>query len=238
MYAARIFRARMNSTEGTVAPVILFEDAWMLAVSKPAGMPVQSDPTGDVDLVSWLRDQLKDPGIQLVHRIDRPVSGVVLLARSPEALPVLHAMFRERRMQKHYWAIVEGRVQLAGTLMLEHSLEHDQRSHRSNVIKGSEEGTARTHVRVVAQGDRYTLVEAVPEGGAFHQIRAQLGAWGHPIKGDVKYGARRGEKDRSIGLHARSLRFVHPFTGTDMSIAAPCPATPLWSALVAAIPAG
>ena len=97
---------------------------------------------------------------------------------------------------------------------------------------------SRTWIHLLATGDRYTLVEAIPEGGAFHQIRAQLGAWGHPIKGDVKYGARRGEKDWSIALHARSLRFVHPFTGVDVSIEAPAPPGTLWSALVAAVPAG
>lgn len=228
----------MNSTEGATAPVILLEDPWMLAVLKPAGMPVQADPTGDVDLVSWLRTQRKELGIELVHRIDRPVSGVVLLSRSPEALPVLHAMFRERSMQKHYWAIVEGSVPMTGPIVLEHSLKHDQRSHRSKVVSASGETGSRTQVRPLAQGDRYTLVEAVPEGGAFHQIRAQLSAWGHPIKGDVKYGARRGEKDRSIALHARSVRFVHPFTGVDINITAPYPTGTLWSALTAGIPAG
>lgn len=228
----------MSSTEGAATPVVLFEDAWMLAVSKPAGMPVQADPTGDMDLVSWLRTQRKELGVDLVHRIDRPVSGVVLLSRSTEALPALHAMFRERSMQKHYWAIVEGSVPMNDPIVLEHSLKHDQRSHRSKVVGASAEAASRTQVRPLAKGDRYTLVEAIPEGGAFHQIRAQLGAWGHPIKGDVKYGARRGEKDRSIALHARSLRFVHPFTGEDISISAPCPIGTLWSALTAAIPMG
>jgi len=228
----------MSSIEGTAAPVVLFEDAWMLAVSKPAGMPVQADPTGDIDLVGWLRTHRKEPGIELVHRIDRPVSGVVLLSRSAEALPMLHELFRERRMHKHYWAIVEGSVKMTAPMVLEHSLKHDQRTHRSKVVGTSPEAGSRTHVRLLAAGDRYTLVEAIPEGGAFHQIRAQLSAWGHPIKGDVKYGARRGEKDRSIALHARSLRFVHPFTGEDVAIKAPAPTGTLWSALVVAVPAG
>lgn len=228
----------MSSIEGTAAPVVLFEDAWMLAVSKPAGMPVQADPTGDIDLVGWLRTHRKEPGIELVHRIDRPVSGVVLLSRSSEALSVLHELFRERRMHKHYWAIVEGSVKMTAPLVLEHSLKHDQRTHRSKVVGASPESGSRTQVRLLATGDRYTLIEAMPEGGAFHQIRAQLSAWGHPIKGDVKYGARRGEKDRSIALHARSLRFVHPFTGRNVSINATVPTGALWSALVAAVPAG
>jgi 23S rRNA pseudouridine1911/1915/1917 synthase len=211
----------------------LFADAHLIAVSKPAGMPVQPDPTGDADLLTLLRHARKEPGLELAHRIDRPVSGVVLLARTAEANSALHALFRERRMEKRYWAIVEGRVEEAHA-ELRHRLAHDARRHKAIASNATEGEEAFTRVRLLAQGDRYALVECMPLGGAFHQIRAQLAAWGHPIKGDVKYGARRGEKDRSIALHARSLRFVHPFTGAQVIVEARAPEAMPWPALAQA----
>jgi len=213
-------------------PAVLFEDEHLLVVSKPAGMPVQADPTADEDLLTALRRERKEPSLELAHRIDRPVSGVVLLARTAEANKGLQALFRERRIEKRYWAIVEGRVEEANS-ELRHRLMHDARRHKALVSKNAEGEEACTRVRLLAQGDRYALVECRPEGGAFHQIRAQLAAWGHCIMGDVKYGARRAMKDRSIGLHARSLRFKHPFTGTDVLVEAPWPDAMPWPALVA-----
>lgn len=211
---------------------VLFSDPWLLVVCKPAGTPVQSDLTGDEDLLSLLRRERKEPSLELAHRIDRPVSGVVLLARTAEANTAMQALFRERRMGKRYWAIVEGRVE-EPHVELRHRLVHDARKHKAVISKTADGEEACTHVRVLALGDRYTLAECAPEGGAFHQIRAQLAAWGHPIKGDVKYGARRGEKDRSIALHARSVRFVHPITGKELTVEASAPLTGIWRPLVA-----
>lgn len=213
-------------------PIVLLEDERLLAVSKPAGLPVQSDATGDDDLLSLLRRARKEPALELAHRIDRPVSGVVLLARTAAANAALQALFRERRMEKRYWAVVEGRVDEAQA-ELRHRLVHDARRHKAVASKTAEGEEACTRVRLFAQGDRYALVECLPEGGAFHQIRAQLAAWGHPIMGDVKYGARRALKDRSIGLHARALRFAHPFTGAEVRVEAPAPEAMPWPALVA-----
>ena len=227
----------MSSTEETPPLAILYHDAWLVAVSKPAGIPVQPDPTGDKDLLTLTRELLKDPSLELVHRIDRPVSGVVLFACDREALAQMNVLFRERRVEKKYWAIVEGHVgQKEGAkegVLLEHVLEHDPKARRARVKEKSGVEPDRTRVRVLSVGDRYALLEAVPEGGAFHQIRSQLAVWGHPIKGDVKYGARRGEKDRSIALHARSLHFQHPMTDITVHIEAPPPAAPPWSALLA-----
>lgn len=223
----------MSSTE-LPATSVLYQDPWMVAVVKPAGVPVQPDDTKDRDLLRLTRDLLHDQAIDLVHRIDRPVSGVVLFARDAEALSLLHAMFRDRKVHKSYWAIVEGVVE-ESEAVLEDLLQHDTRAHRAVVGKAPGAKQARTRVQVLARGDRYALIEARPEGGAFHQIRAQLGAWGHAIKGDVKYGARRGEKDRSIALHARSLRFTHPITDAPVLIEAPAPAEKLWAALAASI---
>jgi 23S rRNA pseudouridine1911/1915/1917 synthase len=213
------------------SPTVLLEDAHLLVVGKPAGMPVQSDPTGDEDLLTWLRRERKEQELELAHRIDRPVSGLVLLARTAEAIGALQALFRERRIEKRYWAIVEGRVEETPT-ELRHRLVHDARSHEAIISKAAEGEEACTRVRLLAQGDRYALVECAPQGGAFHQIRAQLAAWGHAIMGDVKYGARRAMKDRSIGLHARSLRFTHPFTNAEVLVEAKAPVAMPWGALV------
>jgi 23S rRNA pseudouridine1911/1915/1917 synthase len=215
--------------------VLLYADEFLCVAYKPAGMPVQPDPTGDPDLLSLLAAQLKQRDLGLVHRLDRPVSGVVLFARDAEMLAALNALFRERGIDKRYWAIVEGRME--GEQVLEHHLEHDGKARKARIIKEvkASEEAARLHLKPMAVGDRYTLLELRPEGGAFHQIRAQLAAAGHPIKGDVKYGARRGERDRSIALHARSLTFHHPATDRSISVEAPAPGDPLWKALLALV---
>jgi len=224
----------MSSTEAPASISILFGDAYLLAVNKPAGMPAQPDPTGDPDLMSVLAAQCggRIPGI--VHRLDRPVSGVVLFALDEGTLAALNALFRERSVLKRYWAIVEGVVHNEEWSLLEHHLAHDTKAKRARVFKGggSPEDLARLRIRTLATGSRYTLLEVEPEGGAFHQIRAQLAAFGHAIKGDVKYGARRGERDRSIALHARSVSFEHPITGQHIVVKAPAPAGPLWNALI------
>jgi 23S rRNA pseudouridine1911/1915/1917 synthase len=228
-----------NSTDPAVPFLPIHVDDTLVIVHKPAGMPAQADPSGDADLLTAVRAALDDPRIELVNRIDRPVSGLVLLARRPEVLAELNRAMREREVTKVYRAIVEGRVELpAEGLFLEHHLVHDTHVHRARVDGTGErtDAPSRLHVRVLTLGDRYTLVELRPEGGAFHQIRAQLGAWGHAIKGDVKYGARRGERGadgpaRSIALHAHSLQFRHPVTGLQVAAEAPLPDGRLWHAL-------
>lgn len=225
----------MSSTEAGAAIPVLFEDAYLLVVNKPSGIPAQPDPTGDPDLLSLLAAQRSGPSPGLVHRLDRPVSGATVLALEADTLAVLNALFRERAVQKRYWAIVEGSVSAEQWVVLEHHLSHDTKANRARVFKGgaSTDDIARLRIRTLASGERYTMLEVEPEGGAFHQIRAQLSAAGHPIKGDVKYGARRGEKDRSIALHARSIAFDHPVTGKRMELRAAAPNAPLWNALIA-----
>ena len=228
-----------NSTDKIGTPVLVFVDADVLVASKPGGMPVQADPSGDADLLSWVRTTAGDATVELVNRIDRPVSGLVLLARDPLALATLNEDLREHRILKVYRAIVEGRVELpADGIDLTHFLVHDAHLHRARVVDGRShaEAPSSLHVTALTLGDRYTLVEVRPKGGAFHQIRAQLGAWGHPIKGDVKYGARRGERGadgpaRSIALHAHALQFTHPRGREPVHVQAPIPGGRLWSAL-------
>lgn len=214
---------------------LLWSDAHFVAVNKPGGMPVQADKTGDASVLDDLRAQWRSEGIDaepgLPHRLDRPVSGVLLLTRTAEALSSINVLFARHAVRKSYWAIVGGAPPEAGRW--KHRLVHDPHIHKAFVARAEQEAVdAELHFTRLAQGDRYALLELVPTGGSFHQLRAQCAAVGHPIKGDVKYGARRGEQDRSIGLHARSLEFTHPFTGARQQVVAPAPSSPLWSALL------
>ncbi|MCW5900697.1 MAG: RluA family pseudouridine synthase [Flavobacteriales bacterium] len=223
----------MSSTEGPPLR-ILHQDDHLLAVDKPCGMPVQDDPSGDASLTTLVA-QLTS-GLAPAHRLDRPVSGVVLFARTPEMSAKLSALFRARAIGKIYWAVVEGKVE--GEHRLEHALQRDGRARKSRLETGTPAGArSMLHLRTLSAGDRYSLLEVSPGGGAFHQIRAQLAAWGHPIKGDVKYGARRGERGRdaaarSIALHARSVTFDHPATGESMTVTAPAPEGRIWQVLL------
>lgn len=222
----------VSNTDVAVDPV--HTDAWIVVVYKPVGMPVQADRTGDRSLLEVVRTNTGRPELELVNRIDRPVSGLVLLAERGEALRLLNDQFRERAVEKVYWAIVEGKVEGIGPHLLEHSLVQDGNANKAVMMDVPQAIKARLHATVLASGDRYTLVQVAPEGGAFHQIRAQLAAWGHPIKGDVKYGARRGEKDRSIALHAQALRFQHPITGKELQFRCEPPSgQALWRAILA-----
>lgn len=216
-----------SSTEPQVT--VLWSDDQVVAVLKPAGTPSQADPSGDVDMLSQARKALKDQLLQLVHRLDRPVSGVLLLARTQAATRSLNEQFATARITKTYWAIVEG--QYAGSDTLTHSIAHDAVRRKA---RAGDQRSVMLEVATLSLGDRYTLLEVKPHGGAFHQIRVQLSLAGYPIKGDVKYGARRGEKDRSVALHARSIAFLHPLTGSLVQVEAPPPEQPLWKALLAA----
>ncbi|MDX9749856.1 MAG: RluA family pseudouridine synthase [Flavobacteriales bacterium] len=205
----------------------MHHDAVLCAVWKPAGIPVLPDRTGDPDLRTMVRARPGHDRVEPPHRIDRPVSGVVLFALDAPTLAALNQAFRAGRVRKTYWAIVEGRP--GQELVVAHRLVHDPRGHRARAAADGR--PVRLTATPIAQGDRYTLMEVVPEGGAFHQVRAQLALAGFPIKGDVKYGARRGEADRSIALHARSVSLRHPATGAELVVVAPPPEGRLWQAL-------
>lgn len=207
---------------------VLYRDAHLLAVNKPAGVPAQADRTGDPDVLQLLGD----PGLLLTHRIDRPVSGILLLACDATVQRALNEAFASGAVRKTYLAIVEGRLE--GEHVLEHWLAHDVKAHKARVVPAAHKGgfAVRLRLKPLSQGERYTLVEVRPEGGRFHQIRAQLSAFGHPIKGDVKYGARRGEPDRSIALFAQRVELAHPATGAPLRIEAPVPGQGLWPRLM------
>lgn len=215
---------------------VLYEDNHCLALNKPAGWLSQGDVTGEPSLIDWARDYIREryhkPGnvfIGLVHRLDRPVSGVVLLARTSKAAARLSDQFREGTVEKVYWAIVEGRVAEETGEWVD-LLRKDE---RHNVVEVVPEGTpggqeARLAFRVLEREGRTSLVELRPITGRSHQLRVQLASRGFPILGDRKYGAATRLKaldGRSrIALHARELRFNHPTRREAMRIVAPVPA--------------
>ena len=216
-----------------VDPEILLEDNHCLAVNKPAGLLSQGDATGEPSLVDWAEADLKarydKPGnvyVGLVHRLDRPVSGVVLLAKTSKAAARLSAQFREGTVAKVYRAIVEGIVREE-----EGEWSDALRKDRGrNVVEVVAEGglAASLAYRVVGRGSKRTLLELRPTTGRGHQLRVQLASRGFPILGDTKYGAKSiveaADGGHRIALHARSLSFTHPTKAGALSVEAPDPA--------------
>lgn len=216
---------------------VIYEDNHIIVVNKAVSEIVQGDKTGDVPLVEIVRQYLKDkynkPGnvfCGLTHRLDRPVSGLVIFAKTSKALTRLNKMFQEHAIQKTYWAIVKNVPQpLEGHL--EHYLvrnEKQNKSYASLTPKGAKSKKASLNYKVIAKSDRYNLVEVDLETGRHHQIRCQLAAIDCPIKGDLKYGFDRSNKDGGISLHARKVTFIHPVSKEEICIEAPLPKEALW----------
>jgi 23S rRNA pseudouridine1911/1915/1917 synthase len=216
---------------------VLFEDNHLIAVNKPAGLAVQGDITGDIHLLDLVSDYLatkyNKPGkafVGLIHRLDRPVSGVVLLARTSKALARMNEQFRTKNTRKIYHALC-GNMPPEQQATLIHHLGKDSKTHRALTYLQPKAGTKQAilHYKLLGKlGSRY-LLEIELETGRFHQIRAQLSKSGMPILGDLKYGAGAPLPDRSIGLHARILEFVHPITGESIQLQAPYPKQEWWS---------
>jgi 23S rRNA pseudouridine1911/1915/1917 synthase len=197
---------------------VLFEDNHFIAVNKKAGQIVQGDKTGDVPLselvAGYLKIKYEKPGdafIGVIHRIDRPVSGVVLFAKTSKGLSKMNELFRARQVKKTYWALVEGKVGNNDGVLI-HYLTKNEEKNRSKALLEPKDGYLKCELKykTIKILDNYRLLEVEPLTGRHHQIRVQLSAMGWPIKGDVKYGAKRGNTDRSICLHARCLKFEHP----------------------------
>ncbi len=220
----------------SLAERILFEDNHLLVVNKLPSEIVQGDKTGDEPLPerikSFLKEKYQKPGnvfCGVVHRLDRPTSGVVVFAKTSKALERLNAQFREKETNKTYWAIVENKPkELKGSLR--DYLKKNESQNKSYAVNESTPGAklALLHYQLLASSDRYHLLEVTIETGRHHQIRAQLSNIGCIIKGDLKYGAKRANKDASIGLHARSLRFLHPTTKEEITLIANPPADAVW----------
>lgn len=224
---------------------VLYEDNHIIAVSKTCHEIVQGDKTGDTPLSetvkAYIKEKYQKPGevfLGVTHRLDRPTTGVVLFARTSKALTRLNAMFQSHeQIRKTYWAIVSmdngNRIMDKGEVRLENYLWRNEKLNKSFVVKAGTKDAKRAVLtyRAIAQSDRYTLLEINLETGRHHQIRCQLAAIGCPIKGDLKYGAKRSNPDGGISLHARRIEFVHPVSKQDIVITAPVPEDKLWKAL-------
>lgn len=219
---------------------VLYEDNHLIIVNKQAGEIVQGDKTGDTplsDIVKdWLKEKHNKPGnvyLGVVHRLDRPVSGVVLFAKTSKALPRLNKMFAEHnKVSKTYWAIVQNcPKEMKGTLT--HWLTRQEKNNTARAYDREVPGSKKAVLdyEVIASGDRYHLLKINLHTGRHHQIRCQLAKMGCPIKGDLKYGAPRSNADGSISLHARNLTLEHPVSHEEISVTAPVPNENLWQTL-------
>ncbi|MCC6724422.1 MAG: RNA pseudouridine synthase [Saprospiraceae bacterium] len=213
---------------------VIAKNNQFIAFNKPAGIPVQADKTGDKPLLQLAEIYTKSK-LFLVHRLDRPASGVVVFAKTKTMVGSLGDQFKERSVHKTYLAVVKDLPkEQEGTLR--HFLQKDGKSNRSGVSDDEALGDlSELKYRVLASSDNYHLLEVQLITGRHHQIRAQLAAIGCPIKGDVKYGARRGNRDRSIHLHAWKLGFRHPVSGEQVALVAALPDDPVWNAFSEAI---
>jgi len=208
-----------------MTPWILYEDNHIIAVNKKPSDLSQSDRTGDESLDSRVKAYLAekynkkgDVFLGIVHRLDRPVGGVLLYARTSKALARLNELFRTRDVKKIYWAIVREKPPLEeGTL-----------THYLKKVKGSR--MASLSYRILGRSERYYLIEIDLQSGRHHQIRAQLSAIGCPVKGDLKYGYPRSNEDGSISLISRKIEFVHPVKKEKIILTAPLPETDVWQA--------
>ena len=224
---------------------VLYEDNHIIAVSKTCHEIVQGDKTGDTPLSetvkAYIKEKYQKPGevfLGVTHRLDRPTTGVVLFARTSKALTRLNAMFQSHeQIRKTYWAIVSmdngNRIMDKGEVRLENYLWRNEKQNKSFVVKPGTKDAKRAVLtyKPIAQSDRYTLLEINLETGRHHQIRCQLAAIGCPIKGDLKYGAKRSNPDGGISLHARQIAFVHPVSKQEVVITVPVPEDKLWKAL-------
>jgi len=211
---------------------IVYEDNHILAALKEPGEIVQGDKTGDMPMSEMVKRYLKEryckPGnvfCGVVHRIDRPVGGLVIFAKTSKALSRLNGMLRKGEIHKTYWALVEGKPGKQEAT-LENMLVADGRINKTFVSGPDNPEAKRAVLRytTIGRGERYTLLEIDLLTGRKHQIRAQLSAAGHPIKGDLKYGARRSNRDGSISLLARKIEFIHPVSKEHITLEAPVPA--------------
>ena len=215
---------------------ILYEDNHIIVVSKTSGEIVQGDKTGDKTLCDSVKEYIKEkyakPGnvfLGIAHRLDRPVSGIVIFAKTSKALSRLNNMFRDGEVHKLYWAITQNMPQKEEDT-LTHWIVRNEKQNKSYAYDREKPGSKKAllHYKVISSTDNYTLLAVNLMTGRHHQIRCQLSAIGCPIKGDLKYGSRRSNNDGSISLHARKVEFVHPVSKQPMCIEAPVPDDRLW----------
>ena len=213
---------------------VLYVDNHLLAVYKPSGLLVQGDHTGDVCLLDlakqWIKQRYHKPGkvfLAMVHRLDRPVAGVVLLARTSKAASRLSRQFRERTVDKHYLAVVQGIVKRGSGQLINHIERHGRLS-RIVATPTDASQEARLRFRRLGQGDDKSLLQVILETGRRHQIRLQLAHMGHPILGDLRYGFKKPLPEKQIALLAQQLSLDHPTRGIRLHLTCPIPQAWPW----------
>ena len=222
---------------------VIYEDNHLIAVNKTCREIVQGDKTGDTPLSDmlkvWIKEKYCKPGnvfVGVAHRLDRPVSGLVLFAKTSKALARLNEMFRNGEIKKTYWAIVKNCPPTEGGT-LEHWLVRNEKQNKSYAYaeEKPEAKKAILHYKLLAKSDNYYLLEIDLKTGRHHQIRCQLAKMGCPIKGDLKYGSERSNKDGGISLHARKAKFIHPVSKQPIEIIAAVPDDSLWKGITASL---
>ena len=217
---------------------VLFEDNHLIIINKRASDIIQGDKTGDKPLSDVVKEYIKDkynkPNnvyLGVVHRLDRPTSGVVIFAKTSKALERLNKMLREKEIKKTYWAVVKNKPKLPEETLV-NWLKKNPKNNKSTVFnrENSAYKKAILHYKIIKKLDTYFLLEIDLETGRHHQIRCQLAYIGSPIKGDLKYGFNRSNKDASIHLHARKIKFTHPVNQEKITVIAPTPKDVIWEA--------
>ena len=226
----------MHSTKENLQ--ILFEDNHLIIVNKRAGDITQGDKTGDKPLSEVVKEYIKNkynkPGdvfLGVVHRLDRPTSGVIIFARTSKSLERLNKMLRDKTIHKTYWAVVKNSPKKVKNTLVNY-LKKNPKNNKSTAYSKEIQGSKKAilHYTVLKKLDNYSLIEIDLETGRHHQIRAQLAYVGSPIKGDLKYGFDRSNTDGSIHLHARKIKFTHPVSKEPINISAPTPKEVIWNA--------
>ena len=216
---------------------VIFEDNHLIAVNKKSGEIVQGDKTGDEPLSERVKKYLKvkynKPGnvfLGTIHRIDRPTSGIVIFAKTSKALSRMNEKFRQNKISKTYWAIVKNRLPKKNDL-LEHYLLKNQKKNKSFLSTEEKGKLSILEYNFLNNLNNYFLYEIFPKTGRHHQIRVQLSNMGSPIKGDLKYGAKKSNPNGGINLHAKKIDFNHPVTKESVSIEANCPKEKIWNSI-------
>ncbi len=219
---------------------ILFEDNHLIIINKKPGDIVQKDKTNDISLLEIVKEYLKrkynKPGnvyLGLIHRIDRPTSGLVMFAKTSKALSRMNNMLKGKMIVKTYWAITKNKPEKESSQLV-HWLKKNEKKNKSTHFSRETKNAKKAILdyRIIKELENYFLLEIIMRSGRHHQIRCQLQAIGCPIKGDLKYGAKRSNSDGSIDLHAKHLKFIHPVTKKEVNLNAPVRENKIWQSCV------
>lgn len=218
-----------NESRPFIGDWVIHKNNQFIAFNKPPTFPVQADKTGDKSLLDLAEIYTKQK-LFICNRIDRPASGIVVFAKNQKAAALINEQFKSKEIKKTYLVIVKSPFESEET-SLKHLLEKNEKSNKSFVVSKASKFTkeANLNLKLLDKSDNYSLLEVELLTGRHHQIRVQLAHIGYPVKGDVKYGARRSNKDRSIHLHAWRMDLLHPISGEAVSLEAQLPKDALWN---------